>query len=144
MHVCCWIKLMTAVLSRIRLHTLFKQRSFNWDHEHLTLATRTATVVARSLSLSHMFNPMKPRADVTRSPKQGYQWLHKRDLCSPKTLKKVRPFFEHFCKNSQSTGRISLLSFHCFMICCVYSFGLKTACMSDDPCFRVKQVYFGC
>ena len=26
---------------------------------------------------------LKPRADVTRSPKQGYQWSHKKDLCSP-------------------------------------------------------------
>ena len=26
---------------------------------------------------------VKPRADVTRSPKQGYQWSHKKDLCPP-------------------------------------------------------------
>ena len=24
---------------------------------------------------------LKPRADITRSPKQGYQWPHKKDLC---------------------------------------------------------------
>ena len=28
---------------------------------------------------------LKPRADVTRSPKQGYQWPHEKDLCPPKT-----------------------------------------------------------
>ena len=29
---------------------------------------------------------LKPRADVTRSPKQGYQWPH---TCPPKILKKT-------------------------------------------------------
>ena len=27
---------------------------------------------------------LKPRADVTISPKQGYQWPHKKDMCPPK------------------------------------------------------------
>ena len=31
---------------------------------------------------------LKPRADITRSPKQGYQWPHKKDMCPPKILKK--------------------------------------------------------
>ena len=26
---------------------------------------------------------LKPRADITRSPKEGYQWPHKKDLCPP-------------------------------------------------------------
>ena len=26
---------------------------------------------------------LKPRADITRSPKQGYQWPHKKNLCPP-------------------------------------------------------------
>ena len=26
---------------------------------------------------------LKPWEDVTRSPKQGYQWLHKKDLYPP-------------------------------------------------------------
>ena len=30
---------------------------------------------------------LKPRADVTRSPKPGYQWPHKKDLCLSKYLK---------------------------------------------------------
>ena len=33
---------------------------------------------------------LKPRADVTRSPKQGYQWPHKKDSCPPK-IKKITP-----------------------------------------------------
>ena len=31
---------------------------------------------------------LKPRGDVTRSPKQGYQWPHKKDLCPPNFLLK--------------------------------------------------------
>ena len=30
----------------------------------------------------------KPTADVPRSPKQGYQWPHEKDLCPPKIKKK--------------------------------------------------------
>ena len=33
---------------------------------------------------------LKPRGDVTRSPKQGYQWPHKKDSCPPKNLKKKK------------------------------------------------------
>ena len=35
---------------------------------------------------------LKPRGDVTRSPKQGYQWPHKKDSCPPNFfLKKKVP-----------------------------------------------------
>ena len=27
---------------------------------------------------------LKPQVDVTRSPKQGYQWPHEKDLCPQK------------------------------------------------------------
>ena len=33
---------------------------------------------------------LKPRGDVTRSPKQGYQWPHRKDSCPPKNLKKKK------------------------------------------------------
>ena len=33
---------------------------------------------------------LKPRADVTRSPKQGYQWPNKKDMCPPKNFKKKK------------------------------------------------------
>ena len=47
---------------------------------------------------------LKPRTDVTRSPKQGHQWPHKKDLCPPKLKKKniiqgylaYRPTSEHY------------------------------------------------
>ena len=31
---------------------------------------------------------LKPRADITRSPKQGYQWPHEKDMCPTKIKKK--------------------------------------------------------
>ena len=32
---------------------------------------------------------LKPRGDVTRNPKEGYQWPHEKDLCPPKIFKKT-------------------------------------------------------
>ena len=32
---------------------------------------------------------LKPMADITRSPKQGYQWPHKKDSCPTKYKKKT-------------------------------------------------------
>ena len=29
---------------------------------------------------------LNPRGDVTRNPKQGYQWPQKKDMCRPKTF----------------------------------------------------------
>ena len=31
---------------------------------------------------------LKARTDIFRSPKQGYQWPNKKDMCPPKNLKK--------------------------------------------------------
>ena len=55
---------------------------------------------------------LKPRADVTRSPKQGYQWPHKKDMCPPKTLKK-KPFVIHLSKNTALCSVI-FLNFHVY------------------------------
>ena len=33
---------------------------------------------------------LTPRGDITRSPKQGYQWPHRKDLCPPKKIKKKK------------------------------------------------------
>ena len=33
---------------------------------------------------------LKLRTDLTRSPKQGYQWPHEKDLCPPKIKKKMK------------------------------------------------------
>ena len=34
---------------------------------------------------------LKPRADIIRSPKQGYQWPHKKDLCPLKKINEAPP-----------------------------------------------------
>ena len=33
---------------------------------------------------------LKPRADVTRNPKKGYQWSHKKNLCPAESFKKEK------------------------------------------------------
>ena len=33
---------------------------------------------------------LKPMADITRCPKQGYQWPHKKDVCPSKFKKKIK------------------------------------------------------
>ena len=33
---------------------------------------------------------LKPRGDITRSPKQGYQWPHKKDSCLPNIFLKTK------------------------------------------------------
>ena len=33
---------------------------------------------------------LKPKAEVTRRSKQGYQWPHERDLCLSKSFKKTK------------------------------------------------------
>ena len=39
---------------------------------------------------------LKPGADITRSPKQEYQWSHKKDICPPNLfLKKVTLLHNH-------------------------------------------------
>ena len=35
-----------------------------------------------------LIQALKPWRDITRSPKQGYQWPHEKDLCAPKIKKK--------------------------------------------------------
>ena len=37
---------------------------------------------------------LKSRGDVTRSPKQGYQWPHEKDLCPPKIFLKKNVHLE--------------------------------------------------
>ena len=51
---------------------------------NLTSSVQGESVQARStLALKH-------GADVTRSPKQGYQWPHKKDMCPPKILENLK------------------------------------------------------
>ena len=42
------------------------------------------TCVPRQVQIRLPTLALKPRGDITRSPKQGYQWPHEKDLCPPK------------------------------------------------------------
>ena len=67
---------------------------------HCTQATKNASE-GSTLAL-------KPRGDVTRSPKQGYQWPHEKDLCPPKNKKKTFVFF------SPASFEINVQTFYSF------------------------------
>ena len=54
---------------------------------------------------------LKPRGDITRSPKQGYQWPHKKDSCPPKISKKKEPI------RSVVTAFVTLSIQHLLHIC---------------------------
>ena len=49
--------------------------------------------------LSSANEPLKPRGDVTRSPKEGYQWPHEKDLCLPKKQNKKNKTKNTFISN---------------------------------------------
>ena len=56
-----------------------------------SVACRRGSTQARESTLA-----LKPRADVTGSPKQGHQWPHKKDLCPTKILKKRKKLASKF------------------------------------------------
>ena len=58
--------------------------SFIRSKLYFTIHVRLRQVRIRMPTLA-----LKPRDDVTRSLKQGYQWPHKKDLCPPKIKKET-------------------------------------------------------
>ena len=65
------------------LYTVGRCRTRGESEE--SVVRRQGSTQARESTLA-----LKPKADVTRSPKQGYQWPHEKDLCPPKIfLKKI-------------------------------------------------------
>ena len=52
---------------------------------------------------------LKPRADITRSPKQGYQWPHEKDLCPPKIKKKKRK--KRWTQSGQRENWVDIIAF---------------------------------
>ena len=50
-----------------------------------SIACRQQSTQARESTLA-----FKPRAEVTRSPKEGYLWPHKKDSCLAKNLNKKK------------------------------------------------------
>ena len=56
---------------------------------------------------------LKPRGDITRSPKQGYQWPHEKDLCPPKLKKNLIARFSYISTLNYSilTTTIAAISY---------------------------------
>ena len=59
-----------------------------------------------SMQAKESTQTLKPRVDFTRSPKQGYQWPHKKDWCPPNIVFKKIPleFKKHSKKAHQNYG----------------------------------------
>ena len=60
-------------------HTGGKGRCRTRGESEGSVVHRRGSMQARESTLA-----LKPRADVTRSPKQGYQWPHETDMCPTK------------------------------------------------------------
>ena len=58
---------------------------------NLRNSTQTRKCASKKSTLA-----LKPTADVTTSPKQGYQWPHEKDMCSPKIKKRKRSKWPKF------------------------------------------------
>ena len=70
---------------------------------------------------------LKPRADVTRSPKQGYQWPHKKDMCPPKIyLKKNNKWCHH--KHFHCNDKWPWCCREQLILCCWVMYNLLTPC----------------
>ena len=54
---------------------------------------------------------LKPRADGTRSPKQGHQWLHKKDLYPPNIFIRKRTLFEFLSEVPETNNKIKQQDF---------------------------------
>ena len=52
---------------------------------------------------------LKPRTDITRSPKQGYQWPHKKDSCPTKNFFKKRR--QKACKGLSTHSEVCTIEF---------------------------------
>ena len=55
---------------------------------------------------------LKPRADITRSPKQGYQWTHKKDLYPPKNFKKINIYYSILTLDKLFSPPLYTLRYH--------------------------------
>ena len=74
-----------------RIHTYTVYTSIGGKGKCHTRGESEESVVCRwgSMQVRESTLVLKPRADVTRSSKQGYQWPHKKDLCPTKFFKKI-------------------------------------------------------
>ena len=58
---------------------------------------------------------LKPRGDITRSPKRGYQWPHKKDMCLNNSFLKVKgPVHTVFAYTNITVGTFKGCFSECF------------------------------
>ena len=92
------------------------------DGSAVMLAAKRSAGVAPEVNLKEYVirtplpssNKAAPRGDVTRNPKQGYQWAHKKDSYSPRIKKKIVSFvhfvsFNNSCIKNQFLKYLNLL-----------------------------------
>ena len=84
--------------NQIYLYTVSRCRTRGESEDHTSEKAHKGSTLA-----------LKPRADVTRSPKHGYQWHHEKDLCPQEILKKGKK--NHIaCKTSKSLEAFGTLT----------------------------------
>ena len=93
-HACTsmWIKKGSAAMLAVK-----RSAGVTRGESEESVVYRQENIQARESNLI-----LKPREDVTRSPKQGYQWPHKKDWCSPKIsiTKTISSYSDdHFLRN---------------------------------------------
>ena len=84
LHQCLWTHLQVYGLKRLSYHAdLYTgSRCCSWGESEDHKGKQESTQKGSTLALKH-------RADITRSPKQGYQCPHEKDLGPPKLTKKT-------------------------------------------------------
>ena len=81
LHQCLWTCLQVCGSKRLGCHADLYTVNRCCTRDESDDHTSEKTCKGSTLALKH-------RADITRSPKQGYQWPHEKDLCLPKVFVK--------------------------------------------------------
>ena len=90
-HASTWIEMAAGCLVVSRCHTKVESDESN-AYKLQNIQTRGSTLA------------LKLRVYVTRSPRQGYQWLLKKDCCLEKLKKKLTECNNNCIRNSQHTN----------------------------------------
>ena len=97
----CWCEAMSSLVIVHWKHAQYQINAISVEHLTAMLTSIQSAGVAPEVNLRTSVQArkrasekstlaLKPRADVTRSPKQEYQWPHKKGSCLTKILKKEK------------------------------------------------------
>ena len=76
------------LVSTTKSDTVKNSCLYGCDAQHTKFVICCITYASIKVRIRLPTLALKPRGDVTRSPKQEYQWSHKKDSCPTKILKK--------------------------------------------------------